>query len=104
MDEPQVLTKLVNAQAMHAAHPEFSVPSDHELMTITNDDFVKLCRHGERFWLRVVANRGEFLLGEINNDLCLPDNAQLTIGQIVKFRHCHVYAIAKPGVVGGLLS
>lgn len=93
-----VLTKLVDAQKMHRQHPDsFEVPSQHELACIKPGDYAKVCRHGERFWIKVLGATGKYLIGEVDVPLVVEDNADINRPWMrVRFEHRHIYTIMSP--------
>jgi hypothetical protein len=92
-----IMTKLEDAQALHAEFPDtFQAPDAHELATINPGDFVKVCRCRERFWLRVIGASGRYLIGEVDAMTVEPENRHLTLGKRVKFETRHVYTIMTP--------
>ena len=67
---PSYDVKFVDAQAMHAAHPDsFWAPSRAELRAIRPGYTVKVCCNSERFWVDITRVRGQEVSGTIANVL-----------------------------------
>lgn len=94
----EVLSDLVNARLVAHSHPAtFSRPSDEDLKDVRVGDHVKVCRHNERFWIKVERIAADQLLGGIANDLVRPDNSDLHLGDLVCVERDHVYDVYKAG-------
>lgn len=92
-----LLNKLTDAQEMQRQHPAtFSAPSESELALVTRGDWVKICREGERFWVKVVAGIGKSLIGDVDSMLVNEGNADLAHGTRVRFEYRHIYQIMHP--------
>jgi len=66
---------LVDAQAMHAAHPRtFAAPSAAQLATIAPGVLLKVGVRGERFWCVALCVDGERIAARVDNDLVVPAN------------------------------
>lgn len=94
----RVLDKLIDAQEMHRQNPiTFAVPSAHDLALIQPDDWVKICREGERFWCKVIGAAGKHLIGEVDAPLVNPDNQDINVaGMRVRFEYRHICQIIRP--------
>jgi len=92
-----ILSKLIDAQQMHREYPDsFEVPSAHTLALIKPGDYVKVCREDERFWCKVLGGSGRYLIEEVENELVMPANAHINVGQRVRFEHRHIYVVMTP--------
>jgi len=89
---PRKLTGLVDARLLAFEFPEtFSAPSDAEIKKIKPGDLVKVCRHGERFWVSVDGFVGRQWHGTVVNDLVFsPD---LSFGDSFYFMKKHIYDV-----------
>lgn len=85
---------LVNAEAMHAQHPDtFSLPDDRN--DLEPGDMAKICCNGERFWVEVVYAEDGCYVGAVSNVLIIPANRHLDYGEFVEFAGCNVYQTHK---------
>lgn len=78
---------LRDAQALHRARPDtFEVPDDADLNGLRAGDLVKVCRGGERFWVRL-ASAGEVLEGSVEGS---------SPPETIAFHRKNVYDISRP--------
>jgi len=92
-----ILTRLVDAQAMHAEHPDtFDAPTAHELATITPGTYIKVSRNNERFWMMVEGGTGRYLIASVQNQLLM---SQYEPGTMFRVEPRHVFIIDKPARV-----
>jgi hypothetical protein len=86
------LTNLLDAVALHIAHPDtFEIPDDARLDRLQSDDWVKICRNNERFWVQISDCYGETITGTVKNELLCNDD--LPVGTPVMFDRRHVYDV-----------
>lgn len=87
----------VDAQEMHKLHPDtFEVPNEYDLSKIKENDFVKVCHNGERFWTKVKKikeNKDSTFNDEvwavIDNDLVC--GQPFKCGDTIKFEKRHIF-------------
>jgi hypothetical protein len=85
---------LIDAQQMHRDYPDtFTVPSPERLDALRPGDYVKVCRHEERFWVRLHGVDSPVLIGTVANDLEEPGNTDLSYGSLLYCERRHIYAI-----------
>jgi hypothetical protein len=85
----ETLDDLSDAQELARAHPGcFWAPDDADRAWLQPGDSVKICRHGERFWLTVVEIEGDLIQATVDNSLIFN---LLPLGQLVQIEWRHVY-------------
>jgi hypothetical protein len=89
-DEP-IDVGLVNARLLALENEYFEQPSDSVMRKVRPGDFVKVCRHGERFWLKVTGYVGRKYHGQVANDLTR--NSDLEFGDAIYFERKHIYDV-----------
>lgn len=83
--------ELVNARLLALEHEYFEQPSDSVLRKIRPGDFVKVCRRGERLWIKVTGFVGRRYHGQIANE---PNrNSDLSFGDPIYFERKNVYDV-----------
>lgn len=91
------LDDLISAKQLAQEHPDtFRRPDSHELDALTSGDFVKVSRHHERFWIRLIRVTTTDLIGVVANVLVRPANKDLGPG-LVSVHRDHVFAIQDKG-------
>lgn len=80
----------VDAAAL-TKHNDFEVPSAAELRAIKPGAWVKVCRNGERFWLKLTGYVGKKHHGIVANRLSR--NADLPMDTPLFFMKKHIYAV-----------
>ena len=96
----RMLDGLLDAPAMARAHPGlFGAPSAAELDALQAGDFVKICRHNERFWLQIMAFSGPHIQALVANNLL--DNDDLKVGAVVWVGREHVLETLKRSAQSG---
>jgi len=86
----------VDAQEMHAKHPDtFAVPTQQELDTISPDYNVKICDASERFWVSVISQDGQDIIGQVDNNL-ISGQPYAKVGSKVRFQTRHIYLVHSP--------
>ena len=88
--EPMVID-LVNARALALGHEYFEQPSDAVIRKIRPGDFVKVCRRGERLWVRVTGFVGRRYHGQIANEPIR--NLDLAFGDQIYFERKNIYDV-----------
>ena len=88
--------QLADAQMMHQTNPTtFFAPSQPELDSINEFDWVKICCKGERFWVIVLSINDENITGSINNTLFLSREHNLYDKDLISFQKRNIYQIMK---------
>lgn len=88
-DEP-IDVGLANARALALESEYFEQPSDSVMRKVRPGDFVKLCRRGERFWLKVTGYVGRKYHGQIGAHLKRSD---LEFGDVIYFERKNIYDV-----------
>jgi hypothetical protein len=84
--------KLADAFALHEQHgASFALPDPDRLAALEPGDFVKVCRHDERFWIEITKVREDVLHGTVANRLGMPGNEDLPVGAVITARWKNVY-------------
>lgn len=93
-NRPQNLKGLINARLLAFEFPDtFSTPSDAEIKRLKPGDFVKVCRNGDRFWVRVDGFVGRRWHGTVANELV--GSPDLSFGDSFYFMRKHIYDVLK---------
>ncbi len=72
---PREIIGLTNGQVWAKRYPKtFKIPSDGWIKQIKPDDFVKIGRNGERFWVKVTGFEGRKWHGQVWNQLICNDD------------------------------
>lgn len=86
--------EFVDAQEMAKIHPAtFEAPTAEELDKIEEGKFVKVCNNHERFWVKVVKIDGDYITGDVSNNLFGGDEYGYDFGDKIEFEKRHVYSI-----------
>ena len=90
-----ILDHLVDAHEMKKYNPDtFDCPSYQELGDLRPGDYVKVCRYGERFWIKFETEfHHGLLVGTVANQLLLELNETICLDDTVAVECRHVYAI-----------
>ena len=85
---------LIDAQDMATRFPEFEAPGAESLSKIMLGDYIKVCAHGERFWVMVLATEADFITGKIDSVLLNPLNRSMwTCGDTIVLERRHVFDV-----------
>lgn len=80
---------LLNAEQMNRRNPEeFYIPKIRH--SLSRGNYAKICRNGERFWVRIVRVLDGYYVGAVANCLVVEDNKDLSLKSLIAFAPCNV--------------
>ena len=86
---PKDVKGLANARLLASEGSGFVVPTEARLKSLKPGDFIKVCRNGERFWVRLNGYVARKWHGTVSNKLVLNDDIKL--GDSIFFMRKNIY-------------
>lgn len=83
-----------DAQQMAKDYPEtFEAPPISHIEALRQGDHVKVCSHGERFWVMVIDNdvTNQRIVGSAANLLLFSSDHGVGLGDVIEVEYRHVY-------------